>query len=47
MEEKGPFTVEASGYEKVDGETLPRRHPAAKVCSELDLLKNAPILMYM
>lgn len=25
-----PFTVEASGYEKVDGETIPRRHPTAK-----------------
>lgn len=27
---KGPFTVEASGYSKVDGETIPRRHPLAK-----------------
>ncbi|KAL1302046.1 hypothetical protein AAFC00_002492 [Neodothiora populina] len=27
---KGPFTVEASGYTKKDGETIPRRHPAAK-----------------
>lgn len=27
---KGPFTVEASGYEKKAGETIPRRHPAAK-----------------
>lgn len=27
---KGPFTVEASGYEKKDGETIPRRHPLAK-----------------
>ena len=26
----GPFTVEASGYKKVDGETIPRRHPIAK-----------------
>ncbi|KAL1955260.1 hypothetical protein VTO42DRAFT_8858 [Malbranchea cinnamomea] len=25
-----PFTVEASGYEKVEGETIPRRHPTAK-----------------
>ena len=25
-----PFTVEASGYEPVKGETIPRRHPAAK-----------------
>lgn len=30
MAKKGPFTVEASGYEPVDGETIPRRHPAAK-----------------
>lgn len=27
---KPPFTIEASGYEKVPGETIPRRHPAAK-----------------
>lgn len=27
---RGPFTVEASGYEKVEGETIPRRHPQAK-----------------
>ncbi|KAI9865117.1 MAG: long-chain fatty acid-CoA ligase [Trichoglossum hirsutum] len=27
---KGPFTVEASGYEPVEGETIPRRHPSAK-----------------
>ncbi|CAM1501802.1 Fc.00g037860.m01.CDS01 [Cosmosporella sp. VM-42] len=27
---KPPFTVEASGYEKVEGETIPRRHPKAK-----------------
>ena len=26
----GPFTVEASGYEKKHGETIPRRHPSAK-----------------
>lgn len=25
-----PYTVEASGYEPVQGETIPRRHPAAK-----------------
>ncbi len=25
-----PFTVEASGYAPVKGETIPRRHPAAK-----------------
>ena len=25
-----PFTVDASGYEPVKGETIPRRHPAAK-----------------
>lgn len=30
MSKKGPFTVEVSGYAKVDGETIPRRHPAAK-----------------
>lgn len=27
---KGPFTVEASGYEKKKGETIPRRHPLCK-----------------
>jgi len=27
---KGPFTVEAAGCRKVDGETIPRRNPAAK-----------------
>ena len=26
----GPFTVEASGYKAVKGETIPRRHPVAK-----------------
>lgn len=26
----GPFTVEASGYEPVKGETIPRRHPDSK-----------------
>lgn len=25
-----PFTVEASGYEPVQGETIPRRHPSSK-----------------
>lgn len=30
MTKRGPFTVEASGYEPVDGETIPRRHPASK-----------------
>lgn len=27
---KGPFTVEAAGYEPKDGETIPRRHPVSK-----------------
>ncbi|EXM15337.1 long-chain acyl-CoA synthetase [Fusarium oxysporum f. sp. vasinfectum 25433] len=27
---KPPFTIEAPGYEKVPGETVPRRHPRAK-----------------
>ncbi|KAM0281688.1 hypothetical protein ACHAQH_003419 [Verticillium albo-atrum] len=27
---KPPFTIEAPGYEKVEGETLPRRNPKAK-----------------
>lgn len=27
---KPPFSVDASGYEKKDGETIPRRHPMAK-----------------
>ncbi|GAD95972.1 AMP-binding enzyme (Fum16), putative, partial [Paecilomyces variotii No. 5] len=30
MVKKPPFTVEASGYEKKEGETIPRRHPLAK-----------------
>lgn len=30
MSQSGPFTVEASGYEPVKGETIPRRHPASK-----------------
>jgi len=34
---KPPFTVEASGYEKVPGETIPRRHPRFK-----DALRNSP-----
>ena len=37
MVHKPPFTVEASGYEKVPGETIPRRHPKAK-----DALINTP-----
>ena len=28
--ENPPFTVEASGYEPVKGETIPRRHPISK-----------------
>ncbi|KAH6887986.1 hypothetical protein B0T10DRAFT_64906 [Thelonectria olida] len=32
-----PFTVEAPGYEKVPGETIPRRHPIAK-----DGLRSSP-----
>jgi len=35
--ESPPFTVEASGYEPVKGETIPRRHPTAK-----DKLINTP-----
>jgi long-chain acyl-CoA synthetase len=34
---KPPFTVEAPGYEKVPGETIPRRHPRAK-----DGLRTSP-----
>lgn len=30
LQQSGPFTVEASGYEKKDGETIPRRHPGSK-----------------
>ena len=30
MVKKGPFSVEAPGYEAVPGETIPRRHPSAK-----------------
>ena len=32
-----PFSVEATGYQKVKGETIPRRHPTAK-----DKLKTSP-----
>lgn len=28
--EKPPYTVEAPGYEPVEGETIPRRHPKAQ-----------------
>ena len=30
MSQNGPFTVEASGYEPIKGETIPRRHPTSK-----------------
>lgn len=30
MHGRGPFSVEVPGVEKVDGETIPRRHPVAK-----------------
>jgi long-chain acyl-CoA synthetase len=30
MTKKPPFSVEAPGYEKVEGETIPRRNPVAK-----------------
>ena len=30
MSKRGPFTVEASGYEPVQGETIPRRNPISK-----------------
>jgi long-chain acyl-CoA synthetase len=30
MVKKPPFSVDASGYEKKEGETIPRRHPLAK-----------------
>ena len=32
-----PYSVEASGYKKVEGETIPRRHPSAK-----DKLRTVP-----
>ena len=37
MSQRGPFTVEASGYEPVKGETIPRRHPVSK-----DKLQTTP-----
>ena len=30
IQQSGPFTIEAPGYQKKDGETIPRRHPIAK-----------------
>ena len=30
MSERGPFTVEASGCQPIEGETIPRRNPASK-----------------
>ncbi|KAL8830542.1 MAG: hypothetical protein Q9191_001365 [Dirinaria sp. TL-2023a] len=30
IQQSGPFTIEAPGYQKKDGETIPRRHPTAK-----------------
>lgn len=30
LNRRPPFSVEASGYEKKEGETIPRRHPLAK-----------------
>ena len=30
MMQSGPFSVEASGYSPVKGETIPRRHPKSK-----------------
>jgi long-chain acyl-CoA synthetase len=30
MTKKPPFSVEVPGYERVEGETIPRRNPAAK-----------------
>ncbi|KAH0536458.1 hypothetical protein FGG08_006671 [Glutinoglossum americanum] len=30
ISKKGPFSVEAPGYEPVEGETIPRRNPAAR-----------------
>ncbi|KAI1978533.1 long-chain fatty acid-CoA ligase [Ophidiomyces ophidiicola] len=37
ISKRGPFTIEAPGYEPVKGETIPRRHPTAK-----DGLKRSP-----
>lgn len=34
---KPPYTIQSPGYEKVPGETIPRRHPRAK-----DGLRNRP-----
>ncbi|KAL2019196.1 hypothetical protein VTK56DRAFT_9996 [Thermocarpiscus australiensis] len=49
--QKPPFTVEAAGYQPVEGETIPRRHPKAKdglvqrpapdVNTTFDLLKRS------
>jgi long-chain acyl-CoA synthetase len=49
--QKPPYTVEASGFEPVEGETIPRRHPKAKdglverpapdVNTTFDLLKRS------
>ena len=49
--QKPPFTIEAPGYEPVEGETIPRRHPKAKdglierpapdVNTTFDLLKRS------
>ncbi|KAJ9302299.1 hypothetical protein DTO271G3_1165 [Paecilomyces variotii] len=51
MVKKPPFTVEASGYEKKEGETIPRRNPLAKdklilrpaedVATTYDVIKRA------
>jgi long-chain acyl-CoA synthetase len=51
MVDKPPFSIEASGYEPVPGETIPRVHPAAKdglltrpspeVRTAFDLLKRS------
>jgi long-chain acyl-CoA synthetase len=30
MVKRGPFSIEVPGYEPVEGETIPRRHPSAK-----------------
>ncbi|OIW24882.1 acetyl-CoA synthetase-like protein [Coniochaeta ligniaria NRRL 30616] len=49
--EKPPYTVEAPGYQPVEGETIPRRHPKAKngllqrpapdVATNFDLLRRS------
>ncbi|KAI9821243.1 MAG: long-chain fatty acid-CoA ligase [Pycnora praestabilis] len=51
LSKSGPFSVEASGYEPVEGETIPRRNPAAKdglitrpepgITTVLDILKRS------